>query len=47
MEKLREKLLEGSVQIRTALDSERGQGMVEYALILVLMLVMWLVDKRR
>lgn len=36
MEKLREKLLEGSVQIRTALDSERGQGMVEYALILFL-----------
>lgn len=36
MEKLREKLLVGSVRIRTALDSERGQGMVEYALILFL-----------
>lgn len=36
MEKLRAKLLESSVRIRTALDSERGQGMVEYALILFL-----------
>jgi Flp pilus assembly pilin Flp len=36
VEKLREKLLEGSFRIRTALDSERGQGMVEYALILFL-----------
>ena len=36
MEKLREKLIEGSFRLRTALDSERGQGMVEYALILFL-----------
>ena len=36
MEKLREKLIEGSFRIRAALDSERGQGMVEYALILFL-----------
>ena len=36
MEKLRERLLKTSVEIRYALQSERGQGMVEYALILFL-----------
>jgi Flp pilus assembly pilin Flp len=33
---LTKKLLEGAFRLRTALDSERGQGMVEYALILFL-----------
>jgi pilus assembly protein Flp/PilA len=36
VEKLRERLLKTSIEIRYALQNERGQGMVEYALILFL-----------